>query len=164
MIIKMMNKIIDAQQYTGVLVIVIFSVLAVLVSGCTEAVKEEKPLMINQTLVPPAPKQLFIKAGQFEQFTYWGHNIAVNYTSIYPTQIVKITLDGIERTIQKNLTESPAGVYWKEGDLSFTLKPVVWEIRDGQKIPIYESTWNTTEVYFDVMVKRPSEAKGVYQH
>lgn len=126
--------------------------LAVVVSGCNEAEKDEMPHVPEQTLVPPAPKLLYVKAGQFEQFTYWGHNIVVNYTSAYPIQIVKVTLEGVERIFQKEPTESPVGIYWKEGNLSFSLKPVVWEIRDGQKIPIYESTWNTSEIYFEVFI------------
>ena len=101
--------------------------------------------------VSPAPKQLYIKAGQHEQFIYRGHNITINYASAYPTQTVKITLDGTEKIIQKELTESPTGVYWREGEFSFTLLPVVWEIRDGQRGPSYGKSWNTTELYFEVL-------------
>jgi len=108
--------------------------------------------------VPPAPHQLYIKPGQLEQFTFWGHTIAVNYASAYPIQIVKIAVDGSEKVIQKELTDSPNGIDWKEGNLIFTLKPVVWEMREGQNIPIYESTWNTSEVYFIVHgILPPSE-------
>ncbi len=102
-------------------------------------------------IVSPAPKQLYIKAGQHEQFIYRGHNITINYASAFPTQTVKITLDGAEKIIQKELTESPTGIYWREGEFSFTLLPVVWEIRDGQRGPSYGKSWNTTELYFEVL-------------
>ncbi len=103
----------------------------------------------------PAPYQLYIKAGQIYQFTYGGifherRNFTVNYTSAYPTQIVKITFNGHEKTIQKEIYDSPTGIYWSEGKFGFTLKPVVWEIRDGQRGPSYGVTWNTTELYFEV--------------
>ena len=111
--------------------------------------------------VPPAPYQLYIKTGQLEQFTFRGHTITVNYASAYPTQIVKIAVDGSEKVIQKELTDSPTGIDWKEGNLTFTLKPVVWEMREGQNIPIYESTWNTSEVYFVMHgILLPSEVTG----
>lgn len=143
--------------------IVIAIIFSILVAGC---VSEPSKVAKNETStaplppiappVPPAPHQLYIKTGQLEQFTFWGHTIAVNYTSAYPTQIVKVAVDGSEKVLQKELTESPNGIDWKEGNLSFTLKPVVWEIREGQNVPIYESTWNTSEVYFVVHVILPS--------
>ncbi len=102
--------------------------------------------------VPPAPKQLYITVGQSEDFTYWGHSIAINYTSAYPDQIVQVTVDGVEKTFQRGLSESPTGIYWKERNLSFVLKPVLWETRDGQRIPFYEKTWDTTELYFEAMI------------
>jgi hypothetical protein len=137
------------------ILLIVAIIAAAAVVGCIsqppgEKVTNETPPPV--TTVPPAPKLLYLKAGQFEQFTYWGHNITVNYSSAYPIQTVEVTLDGAERTFKKELTESPIGIYWKEGNLSFTLKAVVWEIRDGQKIPIYESTWNITELYFEVHI------------
>ncbi len=129
----------------------------VLVAGCVSKpdamTKNGQPAADtpSPTIVSPAPMQLYIKAGQSEQITYKGHNITVNYTSAYPIQIVRITLDSSEKIIHKETGESPGGVYWKEKNFSFTLKPVVWEIRDSQHIPIYEKTWNTTELYFEVL-------------
>jgi hypothetical protein len=74
----------------------------------------------------------------------------LNYIQSYPSQNVKVTIDGVEKTFQIGLMDNPAGIYWKEGNLRFTIKPVVWEIRDSQKVPLYEKTWNTTELYFEV--------------
>ncbi len=99
------------------------------------------------------PKQLYIKAGQIQQFDYHGRNIIINYTSEYPTQIVKITFNGTEKIIQKEVTDSSNAIYWSEGDFSFTLKPVLWEIRDGQRSPVF-GNWNTTELYFEVVLWR----------
>jgi len=142
--------------------IAILIIFSILVAGCIsepgKVTKNETPtapLPPPAPPVPPAPHQLYIKSGQLEQFAFWGHTIAVNYSSAYPTQIVKVAVDGSEKVIQKELTESPNGIDWKEGNLSFTLKPVVWEIREGQNVPIYESTWNTNEVYFVVHVILP---------
>lgn len=140
--------------------------VATMTSGCvlntTGIAKNETPIPATPlpVIVPPAPKQLYIKVGQIEQFTYWNHDIVINYTSSYPNQIIKVFVDGAEKTFQKELTESPTGIYWKEGNLSFTIKPVTWEIRNSQNIPIYESTWNTTEIYFKVQGTPASEITG----
>ncbi|MDO8728112.1 MAG: hypothetical protein Q7J35_18825 [Candidatus Methanoperedens sp.] len=127
-------------------------ILLAFVSGCVskpdEITGNETPAPIS-SIVSPAPVQLYIKAGQSEQFIYKSHTITVNYTSAYPLHIVRVTFDGTEKIIQKETSESPGGIYWKEKDISFTLKPVLWEIRDLEKIPIYEKTWNTTELYFE---------------
>jgi len=140
---------------------------AILIAGCIsksgEIVKTETPTITPvppSITVPPAPRQFYLRVGQSEQFIYWDHNITINYFSGYPNQIIKITLDGVEKTFQKELTENPIGIYWKEGNLSFTIKPVIWEIRNGQNIPVYESTWNTTEIYFKMQGMPISEITG----
>lgn len=134
--------------------------ISLIVSGCiSEPSKNTSKPFKNTTneqssLTTPvskAPKQLIIEAGKVEQFTYNGHNIEVNYTSAYPIQIINVKFDGFQRTFQRNLTENPNGIFWKEQNFSFVLKPVVWEIRDSQKIPIYEKTWNTNEIYFEII-------------
>ncbi len=121
------------------------------ITDATPIITADKTPSTGQTQFDsPAPKELYINAGEFYQFTYHGRNITINYTSAYPTQIVKITFDGTERIIRKELTDSPNVTYWSEGKFTFNLKPVLWEIRDGQRIPFYEKTWNTTELYFKV--------------
>jgi len=149
------------MRYRLIEAIAIVIILSILVAGCVyepgKVAKNETPAVGLPTM-PPVPHQLYIKTGQLEQFTFWGHAIAVNYTSAHLTQIVKVAVDGSEKIIQKEPADSPNGIDWKEGNLSFTLKPVVWEIREGQNIPIYESTWNTSEVYFEVrVISLPSE-------
>ena len=130
-------------------------VLMIILFGCvskpSQMTKNETPVTPPSINVPPAPKELYIKVGQSEQFTYWGHNIEINYISAYPKQTVKVTVNGKEKNIEVEITAPPRGIYWKEGNLSFVLKPVVWEVRNGQRVPIYEKTWNTTELYFEVV-------------
>jgi hypothetical protein len=141
-----------------------FVVILSLIAGCSGSgtiAHNDTPAASLPNKVPPAPHQIYIKEGQHENFSYWGHTITVNYTSAYPTQIIKVTIDGSETVLQKEVTDSPQGIDWRGSNLSFTLKPVVWEIRDGQNVPIYESTWNTREVYFEVEVLMPlSEVTG----
>ncbi len=127
----------------------------VITGGCIS-----KPLgggMANEThapiliqTAPIAPKHAYLKVGQSEQFTYWGHSIAINYIASQPEQVINVIVDGVEQTFKKRPTDTPRGVYWREGNLSFALKPIVWETRDGQAIPIYEGTWNTSEIYFEL--------------
>lgn len=122
-------------------------------SGCaSQSQREAEPEQPQpEGKVPPAPKSFYITAGQSEEFTYWNHNIVISYLSASPEQTVEITVDGEKRTIERELTADPRGVYWEKGNLSFALKPVLWEVRDDQRVPIYESTWNTTELYFEVV-------------
>lgn len=126
--------------------------LIVLIMGCVQkpgiVPKDQAPEKIPG--IPPAPKQLYISEGQSEQFTYWNHNITIEYISSYPIQTIEITLDGIGKKIVREISESPGGIYWTDGNLSFSLRPVTWETRDGKKIPFYEKSWNTTELYFEV--------------
>ena len=51
----MRMNIIYEGRAPGILFIVIVGVLAVVVSGCNEATKDETPLMPKQTVVPPEP-------------------------------------------------------------------------------------------------------------
>ena len=144
------------------IILVMFSLLvfSIILTGCVsdpgKIAKNQTPAAQLPIKVSPEPLQQYIKAGQLETFTYWGHAIEFNYSSANPSQKFLVTVDESEKLIQKELTDSPNGIYWNEGNLSFTLKPVVWEMRDGQNVPIYESTWNTTEVYFTVNIIAPT--------
>jgi hypothetical protein len=141
------------------LVILPLLVLLIFLAGCVsehgKIANNETPATPLSTSVPLTPQKLYIKAGQFENFSYMGHTIAFNYISAYPSQKFSVTVDGSEKIIQKELADNPRGIDWSEGNLGFTLKPVVWENRDGQNIPLYESTWNTTEVYFVARIIAP---------
>jgi len=128
--------------------------LIVLVIGCVQkpdiVPTNQAPETIQGEDIPPAPKQLYISEGQSEQFTYWNHNITIDYISSYPIQTIEITVDGIEKKIVKEISESPRGIYWNDLNLSFSLRPVAWETRDGKRIPFFGKSWNTTELYFEV--------------
>lgn len=131
----------------------LFLFFLLLTSGCAfQSQKETEPEQPQPSgKVPPAPKSFYITVGQSEEFTYWDHDIVISYLSASPVQSIKITVDGEEKTIERELTADPRGVYWDKGNLSFALKPVSWEVREGQRVPIYEGTWNTTELYFEVV-------------
>jgi len=142
------------------LVILPLLVFLLFLAGCVSEhgriADNETPATPLPTSVPLTPQRLYIKAGQSENFSYMGHRIAFNYISAYPSQKFSVTVDGSEKVIQKELADSPKGIDWNEGNLGFTLKPVVWEKRDGQNIPLYESTWNTSEVYFVAHIIAPT--------
>ena len=145
-------------------VLLTFVVFLSFIAGCSgpgTIAHNDTPAASLPNKVPPAPHQVYIKEGQYENFSYWGHTITVNYISAYPTQIIKVTIDGSETVLQKEVTDSPQGIDWRGSNLRFTLKPVVWEMRDGQNVPIYESTWNTRELYFEAGILMPlSEVSG----
>ena len=122
------------------------------VSTNTPVIPDVTPSIKPTGFLSSAPYQLYITSGQIYQFTYGGQNFTINYISAYPTQIVKITFDGHEKIIQKETYEAVSYLpSWIEGGYSFTLSPVSWEIRDGQRGPVYLSTWNATELYLEVL-------------
>ena len=143
-----------AMEILALLVLLIFFTGCISEQG--KIANNETPAKPLPTSVPLTPQKLYIKAGQSENFSYMGHTIAFNYITAYPSQKFSVTVDGSEKVIQKELADNPNGIDWSEGNLSFTVKPVVWEKRDGQNIPLYESTWNTTEVYFIVNTLTPT--------
>ncbi|NJD77097.1 MAG: hypothetical protein FIB08_08395 [Candidatus Methanoperedens sp.] len=136
--------------FGNVFLILMVTILTGCISKLEATTKNETSDTNPQINVPSAPRQIYIRAGQAEQFTYRGHNITINYTSAYPIQTLKVSVDGTDKKIQKETTGSPRGIYWKDRGLDFTIKPVSWEVRDGQRVPLYEKTWNTTELYFEV--------------
>jgi hypothetical protein len=152
------------HAFTIISVPLTFVVFFSFIAGCSgpgTVAHNDTPAATLPATVHPSPHQIYITEGQHENFSYWGHTIAVSYTSAYPTQIVNVTIDGSETVLQKNLTDSPHGIDWSARNVSFTIKPVVWELRDGQNVPLYERTWNTREVYFEVQVLLPaSEVTG----
>jgi hypothetical protein len=152
------------HAFTIIPVLLTFVVFLSFIAGCSgpgTIAHNDTPAAPPAATVPPSPHQIYLKEGQHENFSFWGHSIGVNYTSGYPTQIIKVTLDGSETVLRKNLTDSPEGIDWSARNLSFTIKPVVWEPRDSQNVPLYERTWNTREVYFEVQVLLPiSEGTG----
>ncbi|MDK2875855.1 MAG: hypothetical protein PWQ22_265 [Archaeoglobaceae archaeon] len=103
---------------------------------------------------PIDPKQLFLKAGQSESFRYWSHEISVEYTKDGETHLIKIVVDEKTTFIKKNTTDGPSGIYWSEEGLYFAIKPVVWEERGNERIPVFEKTWNVTEIYFETIALR----------
>lgn len=114
----------------------------------------------SHTGVPPAPAGVYITPGQSEEFTYRGYIIKVRYISAYPEHLVKVRVDGNEKLIYVNANASPGAIYWKQNSLSFSLKPVVREFRDGTMVPVYERTWNTSEVYLEVSVPLSASITG----
>ena len=73
-----------------ILFIVIVGVLAVVVSGCNEAAKDETPLMPKQTVVPPVP--------------------TVNFTPQLPNPASKYCIEqGYNSTIRTNTDGSQTG-------------------------------------------------------
>jgi|GEM_PF-1483402 len=165
------KKNINQNEFSGTIGIWLAAILIVLIlipiTGCiskspdiSENSIDENQSPSETTDVAPAPWQTYIKAGKYEQFVFWGNNITIDYISAYPVQIIEITFNGSEKIIRKELTDSPGGVYWTEGNISFNLKPVVWEKRDTQMVPIYESTWNTSEIFIAISADTPAQIPG----
>lgn len=168
---KVISDRVNACRMKNILIWIALALMVVVASGCvsnlsdttknetiTTPVATGTPIATNVTpsagqteFHAPAPYQLYIKTGQVYQFIYYNRNFTVYYSSAYPTQIVKITFDGYEKTIQKERYEAVSYLpSWIEGGFVITLSPVSWEIRDGQRGPVYLSTWNTTELYLEV--------------
>jgi hypothetical protein len=140
---------------TRLIILLMLSIVLFSLSlGCTNKNNDVKnDTVLNNTsssVVPPAPKQIYIKVGGAEAFDYAGHNIEIDYTYGKSTNIIKVNVDGHKTIFQKNIDDDPAGVYQKENGLHFAIKPVIWETRGSQNVPIYEETWNTSEIYVEI--------------
>lgn len=138
----------------------IFLVVGVLiVVGCVENNgKTNQTTAENQTKdikpssnVTIAPKQFFMKPGQSEHFNYWNHEIVINYTKDAEMHLIEVIVDGKTTLIRKNASGYPRGEYRSIDDLHFSVKPVVWEERDGRKVPVFEKTWNVSEIYVGII-------------
>ena len=113
-------------------------------------------MCVGQGEIPPAPEGFFIEEGQDINFTYWDHNISINYLSADPQRVLVKVNGKVINEINKSIDDSPRGVYWKFEDLRFELKPVIWRINEeGRNLPYFEETWNTTELYFEVCILSP---------
>ena len=135
----------NALRLGGVMVALMF-----VQAGCLSSAADRPA---EPQVVSAAPGEVYIKAGQSAHFAYQGYRIDVSYLSAYPEHRVKVRVDGAEKDIVVNITAPPRGIYWKEHNLSFSLKPVVWELRDGKMVPVYEKTWNTSVLYFRVVFR-----------
>ena len=84
---------------------------------------------MKQTSVPMAPKQLYIYPNDVLNFMYRGHNISIKYLTSSPQQEIWLSLDGKEKTILENRTDCMGGCgsYWQEGEITISVRPVVWE-------------------------------------
>lgn len=108
--------------------------------------------------VMAAPKQIFIYVGEKEEFSFWKHNITVNYVSSSPEQILNVIADGDEKVVKINPTkECPnhhCGYYWQSENLDFSVRPITWGINKdtNEKIWSYSETWNTTDLHFKVSI------------
>ena len=105
-----------------------------------------------------APKQIFIYVGEKEEFSFWTHNITVNYVSSSPEQVLNVIVDGDEKVVKIDPTiECPnhhCGYYWQSENLDFSVRPITWEINEdtNEKIWSYSETWNTTDLHFKVSI------------
>jgi hypothetical protein len=104
----------------------------------------------SSTPVTSAPAQIYVKAGDVGVVDYDGHHIEVEYTIADSINSMEVKTDGASKVFQKKLEDDPAGIYWEENGLHYGIKPVIWETRDTQEVPIYEESWNTTEIYVEV--------------
>jgi|GEM_PF-6027191 hypothetical protein len=117
--------------------------------GCVEQ-RENNLSKGKNDNVPPAPASMYLSLGESKQLSYWNHTITVSFTSSNMDRVIIVTVDEQSKTFIKNVSDNPRGIYWEENNLNFEIKPVLWEVRDNKEIPIYEKTWNTSEIYFEV--------------
>ncbi len=122
-------------------------VFAVMLGGCINEPGQDGG--VNESEVSVMPRQLYLDEGGSASFSYHGHNISVEFWVVDGLRRVRITLDGVEKTVERNAS-AVGGVFWRTGGLGFAVKPVIWEVREGRDTPIYEKTWNVSQVYIEI--------------
>jgi|SRR5665648_60867 len=129
--------------------------LAILFSGCTEIQNESPPIVDPSGAVPPAPKQIYLYPDTTENFTFWGHDVLINYRLQNSNHNIEITIDGKKETVIKNTTEqcSDCAYSKKVGSVTYLIRPVTWKTNEaGEKVWSFD-TWNTSELYFEMNVE-----------
>lgn len=142
-----------APGLVTLLTLVFLTVLSgTILGGCVEQ-RENNLSKGKNDNVPPAPASMYLSLGESRQLSYWNHTITVSFTLSNTDRAIIVTVDEQSKTFIKNADDNPRGIYWGENNLNFEIKPVLWEIRDNKEIPIYEKTWNTSEIYFEVYLR-----------
>ncbi len=125
------------MKKTAFLLVLIFS------SGC-----------LSPQQLPGEPKQIFLQAGESENFVYYDHEISISYHASSPAQKFELVIDGEKEIIDIDLnTSCPGSTCFyssKKGDITYTMQPVTWENRDGGRVWSFGS-WNTSEIYFQII-------------
>ncbi len=105
------------------------------------------------TSVSVPPYGFNIEVGESRQFTYFSYDIAVSYLSASPKQVVIVTLDGKEKLIEVDTTFTGA-IYWEDGDLDFSLIPVILGVNGVGKPTLIRKggTWDTNMLQFEVIL------------
>ncbi len=158
------------KQNLNLKILLVSSIIAtmVLLAGCVQKPEELKPTP-NITLTPTtqeapstktseaiaAPSQSYVKVSEKKTIKYRNHNITLFYESSSPDQILNIVVDGEESVVKIDPTvECPnhqCGYYWHNGNLSFSIRPIIWKTGEEGRITwLYSETWNTNDVYFEV--------------
>jgi len=128
--------------------------LAIFFSGCIEKPKES-PVGTPSSVVPPAPKQLYLHPNTTENFNFWGHDVSINYLLQNSNHIIEITIDGNKETIIKSITEPCHDCSYgkKVGNINYVIRPVTWITNEaGEKVWSFD-TWNTSELYFEMVIE-----------
>lgn len=131
----------NISEYTHFLIVLLIVVAS---SGCTtqvpvtdtpandtqnytQALPPATP--ITQPSVSRAPKQMYIYPNDIISFIYQYHNISIEYLTSNSQHKICISIDGKERTILQDRTESTGdcGYYYTEDDISVSIRPVVWK-------------------------------------
>jgi len=97
-----------------------------------------------------APFVVYLKSGNGANFTYLGYNVEVNYFTCKNRSYIVVEVNGDKKVFKRNFSDDPHGIYWRKDQILISIKPVVWVYRNGERIPVYEKSWNTTEILVKV--------------
>lgn len=129
--------------------------LAILLSGCVEK-KNQISNVTPSSIVPQAPKQIYLHPDKIENFTFWGHNVSINYTLQNSSHNIEMTLDGNKETILKSIYEQcfDCAYYKKIGNVTYVIRPVIWKTNEAGEMVWSFDTWNTSELYFEMVIEK----------
>ena len=93
---------------------------------------------------------MHLKNGDYVNITYRGYDFTLNYFTCENESYVIVEIDGHKKVFKRSFSDDPHGIYWRKDRILISIKPVVWEYRNGKKVPIYEKSWNAKEVLVEI--------------
>ena len=104
----------------------------------------------SKTQVSPAPYMGYLKVGENTTFKYSGKSVKIDFRSENDYSVFTIEVDGTEKMLKVKKDSEGKAISDTISGLHIVIKPVEWEERNGQLVPIYEKSWNSSEVYFEI--------------
>lgn len=155
------------RKYLITFMVIPFSLIALIGFGAYQYLMEKEVVPITATKttisittgtpesISAASKQIYLYPDTTENFNFWGHDVLINYALQNSNHNIEITIDGNKETLIKSINEqcNDCAYSKKVGNITYAIRPVIWKTSDaGEKVWSFD-TWNTRELYFEMVIE-----------